>query len=173
MLQYSPIQAFTARFAPSILFYTTHTAKQCTWLCRRFSCHLPCFAAVVWRVHPSTLHCLRHAGAYHSAATPPAHTRYHSRAGTLDRPAQPSYYNKVYKGAAAHPCYGSMPDYAAHRRPCKPGGVSMLSTPGGLQSGTGQPGTLHPAGQSSGREHSGRRGTIDGYRRISFRAFAR
>lgn len=37
------------------------------------------------------------------------------------------------------------------------------------QGAPGQPGTLHPAGQSS----SGRRGTIDGYRRFSFRAFAR
>lgn len=37
----------------------------------------------------------------------------------------------------------------------------------------GQPGTLHPAGQSSSLERSGRRGTIGGYRRISFRAFAR
>lgn len=35
------------------------------------------------------------------------------------------------------------------------------------------PGTLHPVRQSSGRERSGRRGTIGGYRRISFRAIAR
>ena len=39
------------------------------------------------------------------------------------------------------PCYGSMPDSATHRRPCQPGGVSMLPTPGGLQSST-----LYPAG---------------------------
>lgn len=105
LFRHAAIQPHTSVYssfcAVHTFFYTTHTAKQCTWLCRRFSCHLPCFAAVVWRVHPSTLHCLRHAGAYHSAATPPAHTRYHSRAGTLDRPAQPSYYNKVYKGAGA------------------------------------------------------------------------
>lgn len=60
----------------------------------------------------------------------------------------------------------------------QPGGVLMLPTPGGLHSGTGsavragRPGTLHPAGQSSGSGHGGRRGTIGGYRRISFRAFA-
>ena len=41
-------------------------------------------------------------------------------------------------------------------------------------SGQGTPaGTLYPAGQSSGRERGGRRGTISGYRRSSFRAFAR
>lgn len=37
----------------------------------------------------------------------------------------------------ARPCYRSMPNSAAYRRPCQPGGVSMLPTPGGLQSGTG------------------------------------
>lgn len=37
----------------------------------------------------------------------------------------------------------------------------------------GQPGPLHPAGQSSERGRGGRRGTIDGYRRSFFRAFAR
>lgn len=33
--------------------------------------------------------------------------------------------------------------------------------------------TLHPVGQSSGRGRGGRRGTIGGFRRSSFRAFAR
>ena len=49
---------------------------------------------------------------------------------TLYRTAQPPYYNKVYKGAAVCLCYRSMPDGATHRRPCQPGGVSMLPTPG-------------------------------------------
>ncbi len=50
-----------------------------------------------------------------------------------------AYYNKVYKSAGrVRPCYESTPNSAADRRPCKPGGVSMLPTPGGLQSGTGQ-----------------------------------
>lgn len=35
-----------------------------------------------------------------------------------------AYYNNVYKGARVRPCYGSMPDGAAYRRPCQPGGVS-------------------------------------------------
>ena len=37
----------------------------------------------------------------------------------------------------------------------------------------GRSGTLHPAGQSSSKGQGGRRGTIGGSRRISFRAFAR
>lgn len=44
-------------------------------------------------------------------------------AGTLYSSAQPAYYNNVYKGAKAHPCYRSMPDSAAYCRPCQPGGV--------------------------------------------------
>lgn len=67
--------------------------------------------------HNKPLHRLRHVGAHHSTATPPAHTRYHRHARTLYRTAQPPCYNKVYKGAT-------------DRRPCKPGGVSMLPTPG-------------------------------------------
>ena len=54
---------------------------------------------------------------------------------TLYRAAQPPYYNKVYIRAC--PFYGSIPDSAAYHRPCQPGGISMLPTPGGLQSGTG------------------------------------
>lgn len=97
--------------------------------------------------------------------------KYKRHARTLCNSAQPPYYNKVYKGAA-------------YRRPCKSGGVSVSTCTGSARRGldashaqrlevwhrvSGKPSTLHPAGQSS----SGRRGTIGGYRRISFRAFAR
>ena len=86
--------------------YTTHATKQCTRLYRRFSGYLPCFAAIVWR-------CIQ---LYRTVCAT-------MDARTLCRPAQPPYYNKVYKGAAVRPCYGSMPDGATHRRPCQPGGV--------------------------------------------------
>ena len=65
---------------------------------------------------------------------------------TLYSSAQPPYYNKVYKGAWGALCYGPMPDSAADCRLCKPGG---------WRSGTGQSGTLHPAGQSSGQGAAG------------------
>lgn len=91
------------------------------------------------------------------------------------------------------PCYGSVPDSAADCRPCQPGGVSGTN-PAHLLRGQrlhlykvspsacnlapvssqgGHSVTLHPAGQSSGRGAAGRRGTIGGYRRSFFRAFAR
>lgn len=104
--------------------YTTSAAKQLTGLYRGFSCNLPCFAAVVWRVYPAISHRLRHAGAYHSTVAPPAHTRYKTPHRTLYGSAQPPYYNNVYKGAGVRFCYSSMPDGAAHHRPCQPGGVS-------------------------------------------------
>lgn len=61
--------------------YTAHAAKQRTGLYRSFSCYLPCFAAVVWRVHPPIPHHPRHVRAYHSAAAPQAYARYHHHAG--------------------------------------------------------------------------------------------
>lgn len=84
--------------------YTTYATKRRTGLYRRFSCGLSHLTA----------HNTRPAQA---AIMPPAPRR------TLYRSTQPPYYNKVYKGATVCPCYRSMPDSAAHRRPCKPGGV--------------------------------------------------
>ena len=76
--------------------YTTSTAKQRTGLYRGVSCNLPHSTAANTR--PT-----------HAAIIPPAprwsaHTR-----RTLYSSAQPSYYNKVYKGAGGRPCYGSVP----------------------------------------------------------------
>ena len=100
---------------------------------------------------------------------------------TLYRTAQPPYYNKVYKGAAVRRCYGSMPDCAAYRRPCQPGGVSVSTCTGSarrlaiwhrsaVRAHRLAPSTRR-AVQQQGRCR--RRGTIGGSRRISFRAFAR
>lgn len=60
----------------------------------------------------------------------------------------------------------------------QPGGVSILPKPDGLQSGTGQQSRctgwhVLPGGAVQRQERGGRRGTIGGYRRNSFRAFAR
>lgn len=96
--------------------YTTHATKQHTRIYRGFSCNL---------TNP-TAHNTRPT----QADIIPSAPRW-----TLYRPAQPPYYNKVYIRAC--PFYGSIPDSAAYHRPCQPGGISMLPTPGGLQSGTG------------------------------------
>lgn len=63
---------------------------------------------------------------------------------TLYRSAQPPYYNKVYK---ALPCYGSMPDSAAH--------TADHASPAACDLTPGQPGTLHPAGRSSSQSAAG------------------
>ena len=123
-MQYSPIQSFTSCFfrVNAIIQPTPQNRIQ------GFTGAFP----VIAPIQPPTIpdrqkrlqYRLRHAGGHTRARTRSTDTRYHSHAGTLYRPAQAAYYNKVYKRA----------DHAS----------------GG-----------------------GRRGTIGGYRRISFRAFAR
>lgn len=93
---------------------------------------------------------------------PPAHTRYQRRAG---RCAGQHSCPIIIRYIRVCPCYGSIPDGAAYRRPCQPGGVSMFPTPG-ISLAPGQPGIVLSSWH-------GRRGTIDGFRRNSFRAFAR
>ena len=85
---------------------------------------------------------------------------------------RPSIIIMYIRGCRGAPCYGSMPEGTAHRRPCQRRRVSV-STCTGSAVRAGRSGTLHPAGQSSSKGHGGRRGTIGGFRRISFRAFAR
>lgn len=110
--------------------------------------------------HNEPLHHLRHAGTHTNARTRCTDTRYHRHAEMLYRSAQAAYYNNVYKrvqGCALlwiHARRCSIPQTMPARRgqllPCadrlqvltacqqyRPGGVSMLPTPGGLQSGTG------------------------------------
>lgn len=176
--QYSRIQAFTTAFLPSMQLYRPH--------CKTAHRALQGFSTLFTPFHRRRYQ--TDTSGYNTACSTleritapgctPAHTKYKRYARMLYRSAQPPYYNNVY--IRVRPFYGSMPDGATHRRPCQPGGVSILPTPGGLQSGTGQQSrhtgsVWHPppggAVQQLGR--SGRRGTIGGYRRISFRAFAR
>lgn len=103
--------------------YTVSAQKAFTGLYSGLTNCLPCFFCACYpAVHPAMSHYQRHAGAHHSAVAPPAYTRYQPPRRTLYRLAQLPYYNKVYKGAAVRPCYGFMPDGAAYRRPCQPGG---------------------------------------------------
>lgn len=103
--------------------YTANAAKRLTGLYSGFSRDLP---------HSTTAYTRPTQAAIIPPAThwsapqrrnPPAHTRYHTPRRTPYRPAQTAYYNKVYKGAAVRPYYGSMPDGAAHHRLCQPGGA--------------------------------------------------
>lgn len=150
--------------------YTATTSKAFTGLCSGLSADLPYSSA--------------HGTAYTRAAyIPPVPRR------TLCRQAQPPIIIRYIRvqGCAllwihARRCSISQTiPAAAHLLRGQPGGVSMLPTPGGLQSGTGSTvnqggaASWHPppggAVQRQGR--GGRRGTTGGYRRISFRAFAR
>lgn len=118
-----PIQAFTARFAPSMQLYHT----------RRKTVHRA-LQGLFLRLTRSTAHDTRQTQA---AIIPPAprwrayHQAQHLRRyqipaprRTLYRPAQPPYYNKVYNCAGVRHCYRSMPDSAAYRKPCQPGGAT-------------------------------------------------
>lgn len=126
--------------------YTTYATKRRTGLYRRFSCGLSHFTAADAR--PAQTDIIPPAPRWSVSQRRSAsstYPRYQTQRRTLYSSAQPPYYNKVYKGAGVRPYYGSMPDSAAYRRPCQPGG----------------------AVQRQGR------GTIGGLCRISFRAFAR
>ena len=104
---------------------------------------------------------------------------------------RPPIIIRYIRGCRGAPCCGSMPDGAAYRRPCQRWRVSSYRVrshwqvlhPAHLLRGqrlhlyrvspAGSRCFPRPAGQSSSGGAAGRRGTIGGYRRISFRAFAR
>lgn len=96
-------------------YKTAHRALQ--GLFRLFALFCRCCMSA----YPAILHRLCHAGAYHNAVAPPAHTRYQRHAerctGQHNRPI-------IIRYIRAYPCYRSMPDSATHRRPCQPGGVN-------------------------------------------------
>ncbi len=85
---------------------------------------------------------------------------------TLYRPAQPPYYNKVYKGARVRPYYidpcQTVQHIADHASPAgsAPAVCGSLASAAPAEGSApppaqGQPGTIHPAGQSSGRGTAG------------------
>ena len=129
--------------------YTAHAIKQRTELYTRFSCGLPHSTAADTRpaqaaiIPPAARWSVSQRRNTSSVYQIPPPRR------TPYRAAQPPYYNKVYKGAGVRPVID----------PCQT--VQQIAD------------HASPAGQSSSRGRGRRRGTIDGYRRISFRAVAR
>lgn len=133
--------------------YTTNAAKQCTGLCRGFSCD--CTSSTAYDTRPAKADITPPAPRWSVSQRRSVSSAYQipPPRRTLYRPAQPPYYNKVYKGA----------DHAS------PAACDLAP---GQQSGrTGW--HFLPGGAVQQQGCGGRRGTIDGYRRISFRAFAR
>lgn len=178
-IQYSHIQAFTACFAVLMQLYrprhkTTHRTLQRLFL-RLYPLNRPRYQTDKsgYNTTCATLECTHAPG--HAQLIPDTT----ATQGRCTGQHSPPIIIRYMRGCRDAPCYGSMPDGAEYRRPCQPGGVSMLSTPGGLHSDAGsavkggQSDALHPAGQSSGKGRGGRRRTIGGSRRISFRAVAR
>lgn len=110
--------------------YTAHTTKQLTGLYMGFSCG--CTRSTAHNTRPTQAAIIPPVPRWSVCQRPDALNRYQilTPRRTLHSSAQTAYYNKVYKGAWVRPCYRFMPDGAAYHRPCQPGGVSMLPTPG-------------------------------------------
>lgn len=134
------------RVLPHQCNYTAHATKQRVGLYSGFSCD--CARSTAHDTRPTQTAIIPPAPRWRVCQRPDALHRYQIPPPRRDavQGSAAAYYNKVYKRVQGCACYGSMPDGAAHRRPCQPGGVSMFPTPGGWRSGT-----LHPAGQSGGR----------------------
>lgn len=118
LLQYSHIQAFTARFASSTQNYTTHAAKQCTGLYRGFSCDLPHSTAANTR--PTQAAIIPPAPRWSVCQRPDALQHIPDTSATPDA-AQHStdrLFNNVYKGAEVPACYRSMPARRGQLPPC-------------------------------------------------------
>lgn len=138
--------------------YTAHAIKQCTRLYRRFSGYLPYSTAANNRPTQAAITLPAPRWSVSQRRSTSSTYQIPPPRRTLCRSAQPPYYNKVYKeGAVQHTA----------NRAC--GGVSILPTPDGLQSSTGQqPGRgghawHHPPGGAVQRQgRGGRRGTTGG-----------
>lgn len=128
----------------------------------------PIPAHTIQQPHKPPIHRLRHVGWHTVKHRTSSDTRYQRHTGTPYRPAQPPYYNKVYKGATVcpvmDPCQtvqqiadraspaGSAPTVCGSLASAAPGAPAEGSASPPVQ---GQPGTLHPARQSSGRGAAG------------------
>lgn len=101
---------YSAFCAVNAINYTAHATKRRTGLYRRFSCDLPHSTAANNR--PTQAAIIPPVPRWSVYQRPDGLRRYQipTPHRTLCRPAQPPYYNNVYKSVAARPCYGSMPD---------------------------------------------------------------
>lgn len=145
--------------------YTANTSKQHTELYMGFSCDYtrstdhdtrPAQAVIIPLAQSWSVLQRRNTS---SAYQIPASCR------TLYRSVQPPYYNNVYKGATVRPVIDPCQTVQHTADHAIPAG-SAPAVCGSLASDT-------PGGAVQRQGRGGRRGTIGGYRRSSFRAFAR
>lgn len=141
-------------------FYTAQTSKAFTGLYRGFSVDLPHSSVQQYSSYTNRLYtaCYTLDSIPSSAAPPPIP----DTTATPDaiQVSAAAYYNKVYKGAT-------------YRKPCQPGGGldtfhAWLNPWRRISLALAR----HTSGIMFSSWH-GRRGTTSGYRRVSFRAFAR
>lgn len=173
-MQYSPIQAFTAGFAVSMQLYRPRLASVYTALQRLF---LRLYPLNLRRYRPTQAAIIPpapHWRAYTRPDTLNLYPRYHRHAGRCTGQHRPPIIIRYIRGQ-------TMPAAAGQLLPCadrwqvltrcqqyRPGAPAEGSAsppvqgqPDGLHSGTGsviragRSGTLHPAGQSSGRGAAG------------------
>ena len=175
-MQYSPKQAFTACFVQLMQLYgprhkTAHRALQRLFL-RLHPFNLPKYQTNKsgYNAPCDTLEGIPAPGRAppipDTTATPERCTGQHS----------PPIIIRYIRGCRGAPCCGSMPDGAAHRRPCQRRRVSVSTCAGSARRlAVWHRSARHPppGGAVQQQRRGGRRGPIDGYRRISFRAFAR
>lgn len=145
-IQHSPMQAFTTCFVPSMRLYRTRhkiAHRALQWLFLR----LRPLNRPRYQIDASDYNTT--CATLEGITAPEALNRYRipPPRRTLHRPAQTVYYNKVYKRADHASGGGSARRLAVWRPP--------------------------PGRAVQQQERGGRRGTIGGFRRISFRAFAR
>ena len=178
LLQYSRIQAFTARFVPSMQLYcprhkTAHRALRGLFL--RF--------APFYRPQYQT-----DTNGYNTACTtlelinapgcPPAHTRYHRHAGRYTAQRRPPIIIRYIRVQGHAPVIDPCQTVQQIADNDSPAGSRYFPRPaaGGLAPGQRSGRAcwhLPPGGAVQRQGRGGRRGTIGGSRRSSFRAFAR
>lgn len=154
--------------------YTAHSAKQCTELCSDISCD--CTHTTAHDTRPTQTGIMPSAPRWSVCQRPDALHLYKIPPPRMDavQVSATAYYNKVYKSAGVrllwiHARRCNISQTMPARRGLDASHARRLAVWHRVICQGERSGTLHPAGQSS----SGRRGTIGGYRRISFRAFAR
>ena len=143
-----PTSVFTVAFLSSVQFIPPQSQNRLQGFTAAFPLICPIPSHTIQQSHKPPMHHLCHAGWHTIKRSTPTDTRHHRRTGTLYRSAQPSIIIRYIRvqGCApvVDPCQ-TVQHIADHASPA--------------------------AEQSSSRDTAG--GTTGGYRRFSFRAFAR
>ena len=138
--------------------YTTQTPKPFAWLYSGFSFNLryssahntAATQAAYTHLHPAGWHTVKRYTC--------TDTRYYRRAGRCTGHSSRPIIIRYIRVQLCAPCYRSMPDSAAYRRPCQRQRVSASGSgvsPAAGDLAPGQPGTFHPVWQSSSKSTVG------------------